>query len=637
MMTHRHVLLGFLGLLWLVPACGSEPTSSETVQRSVKSPKKSHKKSLKLPYIVVLHDFPGAHPRDFARQKKVKPGRVFLHALKGFTVLLNSHQVAILRADPSVQFVQEDRRVHATELRSTGVFRIDLDLSVDADVNDDGGSVPVGIAILDTGIDPSHPDLNVVGGTHFGTYLQGQKLVHFQDSDYNDDNGHGTHVAGIAAARDNGSWVVGVAPGAPLYAVKVLDSDGSGYVSDLLAGVEWVTSQGASIKVANLSLSAPGSDDGQCGATGDALHIAICNSVQAGVTYVVSAGNDSEDASNYVPAAYDEVITVSAFADSDGLVGGEGDPSWDFGSCVEDVDDSFACFSNYGPDVDIMAPGVQIFSTWYNVENLPNVWYYNSVSGTSQAAPHVAGAAALHLSRNSSDSPAEVKAALLAKGDYAPCATPSGVCADDPDSIREPLLYMGWGYDSFEDYTVGGPPPASFIAGASGSGAALVSNVTASDGSQSLKLGISEDTGSPSTSISDYVQFQFCLNGPANDYLKVSFSTRHTAFASWDALGVSSLSGWNYWWWVRDNGTVFDDTTFATLSLDTWHDVEIVIDQAADTGTITVDGVDHSVALSTTWPYTAADADLECILVLLHGRDAVHDMYIDDAYIRGRP
>jgi subtilisin len=634
MMTHRHALLGFLGLLWLVPACGSEPTSSGTAQRSLKS----HK----LPYIVVLHNLPGAHPRDFAKHKKVKPGRIFRHALKGFSVLLNIHQVAVLRADPSVQFVQEDRLMHATELRSTGVFRIDLDLSVDADINDDGGSVPVGIAILDTGIDTSHPDLNVVGGTHFWTHQVGQSWVRTQDSDYNDDNGHGTHVAGIAAARDNDSWAVGVAPGAPLYAVKVLGSDGLGYISDVLAGVEWVTSQVASIKVANLSLSAPGSDDGQCGATGDALHMAICNSVQAGVTYVVAAGNDSDDASNYVPAAYDEVITVSALADFDGLVGGEGVLSLDFGSCVEDVDDSFACFSNYGPDVDIMAPGVRIFSAWYNVDNSSG-WYYNQVSGTSQAAPHVAGAAALHISRNPSDSPAEVKAALLAKGDYAPCATPSGVCADDPDSIQEPLLYMGWGYDSFEDYTVGDSPPASFIASASGSGAAVVSNVTASEGGQSLKLGIIEDTGFPTTEISDYVQFQFCLNGPADDYLKVSFSTRHTEFASWDALGVSSLSGWNYWWWVRDNGTVFDDTTFATLDLDTWYDVEIVIDQAADTGTITVDDIDggdvvvHTVALSTTWPYTAADADLECILVLVHGRDAVHDMYIDDAYIRGRP
>ena len=152
------------------------------------------------------------------------------------------------------------------------------------------------------------------------------------------------------------------------------------------------------------------------------MHKAICNSVAAGVTYVVAAGNSAVDASTFTPAAYDEVITVSALADFDGKPGGLG-----AATCRSDVDDTFASFSNYGADVDIIAPGVCIYSTWL-------LGGYNTISGTSMAAPHVAGAAALWKSTHPSATPAQVKAALLSAG------TTNWNNSDDPDGIKEPLL-----------------------------------------------------------------------------------------------------------------------------------------------------------------------------------------------------
>ncbi len=164
----------------------------------------------------------------------------------------------------------------------------------------------------------------------------------------------------------------------------------------------------STIQIANMSLSGlvgPGADDNNyCGNTNDdALHRAICNSVAAGVTYVVAAGNSSGDASQEVPAAYDEVITVSALADYDGRPF-EGAAN----TCNRDpqIDDDFAFFSNFGPDVDIGAPGVCIRSTWKGSGRHPN-GTYNTISGTSMASPHVAGAATLYKSTHPSAFPGQ--------------------------------------------------------------------------------------------------------------------------------------------------------------------------------------------------------------------------------------
>ena len=192
-----------------------------------------------------------------------------------------------------------------------------------------GTNVDVDIAILDTGIDLDHPDLNVY--KDFSVIGNGTG---------DDDQGHGTHVAGIAAAKDNGIGVIGGAPGARLWSVKVCNSEGQCKISDMIKGVQYVTEHADEIDVANISVETPLSP---------ALNRAISASIKAGVTYVVAAGNYGQDASSTSPASSPDVITVSAIADTDGKCGGIG-PAPDLANTT---DDTFAPFSNFGPSVSI--------------------------------------------------------------------------------------------------------------------------------------------------------------------------------------------------------------------------------------------------------------------------------------------
>lgn len=373
-------------------------------------------------YIITLDptlDVP-ATAADMAQAYGIGVGFVYQHALRGFSATIPEARLAKLQGDPRVFSIQPDRVVTiqgkpavkptpapVAQTLPTGIDRIEGELS-SALSGDGKGDVNVDVAVIDTGIDIDHPDLNVVDGYN----CQRGKT-------YDDGNGHGTHVAGTIGAIDNTIGVVGVAPGARLWAVRVLDSSGSGTWSSVICGIDWVTANAATIEVANMSLGGTGSE-GSCNDNG--LHEAICNSVAAGVTYAVAAGNESDNAANHVPAAYDEVITVSALADFDGLPGGLGAPT-----CRADEDDSFADFSNYGADVDIIAPGVCIYSTWKGGG-------YNTISGTSMATPHVAGAAALYLSTHSGVTPAQVKSALQAAG------TTDWDNSDDRDNTKEKLL-----------------------------------------------------------------------------------------------------------------------------------------------------------------------------------------------------
>jgi subtilisin len=360
-------------------------------------------------YIVVLKG--GTDSIAIAAKHKQKYGadlsHVYKHALKGYAATLSAQAKTALDADPGVLFVAPDREFHATaacpaqnfEILATqcmprGIDRIDADLSSTAS-GDGGGDVDVNVAVLDTGVDLDHPDLNHAGGTD---------CTNAGTSD--DNHGHGTHVAGTAAARDNGSGVVGVAPGASVFGVKVLRKNGAGSMSQIICGIDWVTSTRTDsapsndISVANMSLGAKGSDDGNCGATNrDPYHAAICNSVEAGVTYVVSAGNDGTDLSSQVPAAYDEVLTVTALLDWDGAQGGTGtNPA--AGCSLPEPDDSPAPFSNFATlpadqDHTIAAPGVCIFSTFPNGVKKATPHTYVYLSGTSMSAPHVTGTVAL--------------------------------------------------------------------------------------------------------------------------------------------------------------------------------------------------------------------------------------------------
>ncbi len=393
-------------------------------------------------YIVVfkddIDDSEGV-TQDLERKHGVLRGHFYKKALKGFSARLSSEKLQKVKADPRVLFVSEDREVsilvkdqpreekiprenvrkpkptptQPPQKVPTGVSRIGLNAS-----NEGEG---VGVAVIDTGISLTHPDLkdNIVANK---TCVTGT-------SSGNDDNGHGSHVAGTIAALNNSVGVIGVAPKAKLLAVKVLNAQGFGTWSSVICGVDYVTANASlfNIKVANMSLGGGGSSDNNCGnSNSDPLHKAICKSRDAGVTYVVAAGNSSVNSSTSVPAAYDDsVITVSALADSDGQPGGLGSAT-SYGA-----DDTFATFSNYGGVVDLGAPGVSIYSTYKNNG-------YTILSGTSMASPHVAGSAALYLKTNPTASWSQVRDGLKATGEA------SGSGHTDPSGLHpEPVVKSG--------------------------------------------------------------------------------------------------------------------------------------------------------------------------------------------------
>ncbi len=222
----------------------------------------------------------------------------------------------------------------------------------------------VKVAIIDTGIDYTHPDLN-------DNYFGGYDFVN-NDNDPYDDNGHGTHVAGIVAAEDNGIGVIGVAPQADLYAVKVLNAQGSGTYSDIVAGIDWAISNNMDI----ISMSLGGS-------AGDtAMQDALQRAYDSGIVIVAASGNDYANSISY-PARYSTVIAVGA----------------------TDSSDVRASFSNYGPELEVVAPGVNIYSTYPGNT-------YQTLSGTSMATPMVTGVVALMLSKNPSLLPADVRQIL---------------------------------------------------------------------------------------------------------------------------------------------------------------------------------------------------------------------------------
>jgi subtilisin family serine protease len=331
--------------------------------------------------IVVLHD--GVDSQQTADQHRARHGadvsHVYRAALRGYAAHVPAHALAAIASDPRVAFISEDREVWATDTVPTGVDRIDAEASSKFATNNSGPA----IAVIDTGSGP-HSELNIAGG---------KNCQKGKSSSYSDANGHGTHVAGTIAARQNGAGVVGVLPGAPIYSVRVLNAQGSGSWSQVICGIDWVTANASTlgIKVANMSLGGAGADDGNCGATNnDAMHRAICNSVAAGVTYVVAAGNSGADMSGFTPAAYNEVLAVTAMSDSDGKPGKVGGAP----TCrAGETDDAPATFSNYATSAadrahTIAAPGVCINSTWLSGG-------YNTISGTSMASPHAAGVAAL--------------------------------------------------------------------------------------------------------------------------------------------------------------------------------------------------------------------------------------------------
>lgn len=355
------------------------------------------------------------------------------------------------------------------------------------------GPIDVDIAVIDTGIDPYQEDLNVVGGVdctqglpghpaappsqplpyHEGLQLQAQgrpvgtysKPVLTADApDWADGYGHGTHVSGIIAAEDNGFGVVGVAPGARLWSVKVLNDMGMGTDEMVTCGLEWVLDNKDTIDVVNMSLGAVTQFEvrdyfSDCGIAWDddlidkmietripgeyfkeasPVHQAICDIVDAGIPVVVAAGNSNNDALKNYPAGFDEVITVSNFADFDGRpgglakepdnqcswAGGMDDRLWTHWSGTPKVEYT----TSYGEAVDYAAPGTCVLST------VPGG--YAEFIGTSMASPHVAGLVARFKARNPDATVTEVRAWL------AGCAESQPEEFGDNDGFPEPIARL---------------------------------------------------------------------------------------------------------------------------------------------------------------------------------------------------
>lgn len=362
--------------------------------------------------IVVLRD--GTDPDRNAFVHHITPTERYRNVFPGYAADLTSAQRSELEHDSAVSFVTSDTRFKLADATPTplspappaqitvrAVRRVGGDTS--STVSGDGsGDVPVNVAVIDSGVDRNHPDLNVVGGYNCLTPPRGATRWKWRRR-WGDHNGHGTIVAGVIGALDNTIGVVGIAPGARIFSYRVLHHDGTATAREVICGIEraiatrFDADMTNDIAVANLSLGGGGSDDGNCGRTRrDPLHMAICRAVKAGITVVVGAGNDSVDVSHDRPAAYNEALTVLGMADSDGSPGGVGGAN----PCdATEPDDVYASFSNFAgkvpSDVDhVVAASAVCVSSTYPVHLAPD-FPYAVDSGTSYAAPAVTGTVAL--------------------------------------------------------------------------------------------------------------------------------------------------------------------------------------------------------------------------------------------------
>jgi subtilisin len=454
--------------------------------------------------------------------------------LKGMSAVVPDGRLVALQNDPRVAYVVEDmQRSISAQTVPTGIQRIFADSNGNLDIDGtDDYRVDVDVAVIDTGVDFQHPDLNVAGGVNCSG---GSPFRASCTSGGDDDHYHGTHVAGTIGAIDNGIGVVGVAPGARIWAVKVLNSQGSGYSSWIIAGINWVAANAGTIEVANMSLGGSGFNQAE--------YDAIQGAVNKGVAFAVSAGNSDADASGFSPAAFDNVLTVSALADFDGEPGGLGSPT-----CRADQDDTLADFSNWGSAVDIAAPGVCILST-YPIEQ----GEYGTISGTSMASPHVAGALALLASRTNPGNDTDVYNLY----NQVKNAGNNNWVDDSGDGIQEPLLDVS-NTTLFNPVLVPGsgggggenqPPSATFTYTTNGLTATFTDTSMDSDGSI---VGWSWDFGDGNTSTAQSPTHAYAAGGTytvslnvvdddgASDTASQSVTVSDTPGAT---ISVSSLSG----------------------------------------------------------------------------------------------
>ncbi|AMW09562.1 peptidase S8 [Streptomyces qaidamensis] len=330
--------------------------------------------AIKDSYLVTLKKSAGLKAASAAGKGLVKEyggsvDKTFGKALNGYSATLSATEARRLAADPAVASVEQNQRVGlaATQTNAPwGLDRIDqasLPLSGTYTYPDSAGS-GVTVYVIDTGVRITHQQIS-------GRATHGYDAVD-GDSNASDGNGHGTHVATTIAGS-----TYGVAKKAKIVGVRVLNNSGSGTTAGVIAGIDWVTKNHSGPSVANMSLG---------GGASATLDTAVRNSIASGVTYAVAAGNSSTTASSSSPARVAEAITVGATTSTDAK----------------------ASYSNYGSALDIFAPGSSITAGWHTGDTATN-----TISGTSMATPHVAGAAAVYLAGHTSSTPAQVATALV--------------------------------------------------------------------------------------------------------------------------------------------------------------------------------------------------------------------------------
>lgn len=372
-MKLRHIAL--IAPVVLLAACqGAEPVAPEQAQPA--SPVLAASANARIPgrYIVVFNDnvrdVPGL-ARGLAAGNGGQVGYIYEAALKGFSITLGSAQAAeAIARNPNVAFVEQDQVVTASATVQSGATwgldRIDQrNLPLSTSYTYTATGIGVRAYIVDTGILPTH--------TEFGTRASTGYDAITPTAPQADCNGHGTHVAGTV-----GGATYGVAKNVTLIGVRVLDCNGSGSTTGVIAGVNWVAANAIKPAVANMSLGAGASK---------ALDNAVAGAITKGITFVVAAGNSNANACYYSPARAPNAITVGATGSTDAR----------------------ASYSNFGTCLDIFAPGSSITSAWFT-----NTTALVTISGTSMASPHVAGVAALFLERKPASAPKLVRDSLVA-------------------------------------------------------------------------------------------------------------------------------------------------------------------------------------------------------------------------------
>ena len=410
-------------LVTALAACSEAPTPSAPLAAPSPAAPTYSKGGDPIPnsYIVVYKDNVqnvDAESDDIAAKSGGKVKYTYKFALKGMAIELSATQAAALANDPRVAYVEQDQTMSISTVQSGatwGIDRIDqrsLPLSGTYVYNADGTGVTV--YIIDTGINFTHSEYSGRAFTGIDEVTAGGTAA--------DCNGHGSHVSGTV-----GGTTYGVAKNVRLVAVRVLDCNGSGSTSGVIAGIDWVTANRVLPAAANMSLG---------GGFSATLNSAVDRSTAAGVTYAIAAGNSSADACNTSPASASTSITVGA----------------------TDITDAFASFSNFGSCVHINGPGVNITSAWIGSNTATN-----TISGTSMATPHVAGTAALYLQVNPSATASQVRSALTSN------AT-ANVISGVPSGTPNLLLYSG--------FIAAGPQPP--VANFTSSCSLLVCNFDAS-------------------------------------------------------------------------------------------------------------------------------------------------------------